>query len=64
VIDRVAKSTKAWAAAIVAGAVALELATTTDSAAGMGVTKEEWYRVLAAVVIAGLGTYNVANREP
>lgn len=60
-IEKLAKAAKAWAAGVVAGAAVLELAVTESSDGGVGVTKEEWYRVIAAVLIAGLGTYNVAN---
>jgi hypothetical protein len=63
VIDKLARAAKAWFAAVVAGIAVLELAVTTESDAGVGVTQAEWIRVLGAFVGALAVIYNVENKE-
>ena len=59
-MDRIAK---AITAALLAGYGIFELATTTDSAGGDGVTSAEWVRVAVAAVVAGLGVWAVPNAD-
>jgi isopropylmalate/homocitrate/citramalate synthase len=56
--QKVAHVAKALAAAIVAGAAMLELAATDGT-----VTTEEWYRVVAAVLVALGGVWAVPNKS-